>query len=100
MTQIGPVLIAPLEDCSEDKKRKKEAEERAERVATSFVQEKSRLGPLMFIPGRVLHIQEGEREGSETSTRWAWFITLGLVFRSVWDREYPELDVAVLYCQT
>ena len=64
-------MIAPLKDCSENEKRKREDSERAERVATSFVQEKSRLGPLMFIPGRVLHIQEGEREGDGTSTRWA-----------------------------
>ena len=58
MKQIGPLLM-------EKKSGKREAEERArqeERVATSFLQEKSRLGPLMFIPGRVLHLEEVEQE--------------------------------------
>lgn len=78
--QIGPVLIAPLEDHSEDKSKrrgeKKVDDGRVERVATAFLQEKSRLGPLMFIPGRVLHIEEGERVGDVGSGRWALFSTV------------------------
>ena len=50
-------MLAPVEDRS-----KKKDDERLERVATEFTEEKSRLGPLMFIPGRVLHIEEMERE--------------------------------------
>ena len=59
--KIGPVVIAPLEDCSKEKRGKKVVDsERKERVATEFLQEKSCLGPLMFLPGRVLHIEEEE----------------------------------------
>ena len=56
MRTIGPIVLAPVEDHS-----KKKDDERLERVATEFTEEKSRLGPLMFIPGRVLHIEEMER---------------------------------------
>ena len=43
--------------------------ERAEKVATEFLQEKCQLGPLMFIPGKVLHIEEG-KESDGTPSRY------------------------------
>ena len=57
IAEIGPVEIAPLED---------HGKVNVEKVATSFLQEKSRLGPLMFLPGHVLHIEE---EGHEAIAR-------------------------------
>ena len=61
--KLGPVVIAPVEEHSDDKRGKTRMDaERVERVATSFLQEKSRLGPLMFIPGQVLHLEEGEKD--------------------------------------
>lgn len=45
----------------EDNKRTKL--HRLQRVASEFLEEKCRLGPLMFLPGRVLHLEEEEEEG-------------------------------------
>ena len=39
-------------------------EDQVKKVATEFLQEKCHLGPLMFIPGKVLHIEE-EKESNE-----------------------------------
>lgn len=47
-----------------EEKRKKDAQ--VERIATEFLEEDTRLGPLMFIPGRVLHIEEVNGTGSPT----------------------------------
>lgn len=65
MRTIGPIVVAPVEDHS----KKKKDNERLQRVATGFTEEKSRLGPLMFIPGRVLHIEEEERERGKGAGR-------------------------------
>lgn len=45
-------------------KEKREKDAKAERIATEFLEEDTHLGPLMFIPGRVLHIEEVNGTGS------------------------------------
>ena len=47
-------------------KEKRGKDAQAERIATEFLEEDTHLGPLMFIPGRVLHIEEVKETGSPT----------------------------------
>ena len=58
-----PLGLPFLEVHSEEDEQRKNDADRAEKVATEFLQEDTRLGPLMFIPGRILHIEEGEGVG-------------------------------------
>lgn len=57
---LGSVLSVTLGDVE-----RMEEEDHLANVATEFLHESSQLGPLMFIPGRILHIEETE----ETSSR-------------------------------
>ena len=72
--------MAPSEDESGgDKKEREEYEDLVKKVATEFLQEDSHLGPLMFIPGRVLHIEEGK----EASSRYVSIIILLVLNQSL-----------------
>ena len=60
--QLGPpVLEVHIE---EDEPKRENDPDRVEKVATEFLQEDTRLGPLMFIPGQILHIEEGKGSGA------------------------------------
>ena len=51
---------------------------RLQRVASVFLEEKSRLGPIMFIPGRVLHLEEEKEDEEEEGGRVTRYIGLHL----------------------